>query len=85
MYMLQTYGKYIVASHMQTKTAYSTTSNMGFETRGYVKPSQWSSLKKLHEKIAAGKQTDILLMDFSKAFDEVCHSLLKSTSYATMV
>ena len=26
--------------------------------------------------MAAGKQTDILIMDFSKAFDKVCHSLL---------
>jgi hypothetical protein len=28
------------------------------------------------------KQTDCLIMDFSKAFDKVCHSLLRNTRFS---
>ena len=45
--------------------------------------TQYHSLRTLHVRPAKGKQTDLILLDFSKAFDKVNHSklIMKLHSY----
>ena len=40
-------------------------------------------VEELMENVEGGRQTDILIMDFVKAFDKVNHSLLLHLSYVT--
>ena len=42
-----------------------------------MKKSAAGLVDEIAEDMEKGNQTDALVMDFSKAFDKVCHSLLR--------
>ena len=48
----------------------------GFRKRRSCESQLLGLVDELSECLASGKQTDILVMDFAKAFDKVCHALL---------
>ena len=48
----------------------------GFRKRRSCESQLLGLVDELTESLATGKQSDILVMDFAKAFDKVCHSLL---------
>ena len=48
----------------------------GFRSKRSCEAQMIEFVDDINNNMSKGKQTDVLIMDFSKAFDKVCHSLL---------
>ena len=48
----------------------------GFRSKHSCETQLIGFTQKLYDNVEAGKQTDLIVMDFSKAFDKVDHNLL---------
>ena len=51
----------------------------GFRSKRSCETQLIEFVDDITNNMSAGKQTNVLIMDFSKAFDKVCHSLLMHT------
>ena len=71
--------EHIVTSHIMNhadKNSILYPLQHGFRSQRSCETQLVEFVEDITQNMAAGKQTDILIMDFSKAFDKVCHSLL---------
>ena len=76
--MLQTNGTYSDKPHYEPcrQQQHTLPLQHGFRSKRSCETQLVEFVEDITCNMAAGKQTDILIMDFSKVFDKVCHSLL---------
>ena len=61
---------------MERNTIYYINGNMDLEKNRSCETQLLECTDDVSKNLEEGKQTDVLVMDFAKAFDKVCHSLL---------
>ena len=74
---LQTfYDDFVISSIIYLIFFYYTSYNMDLEQSVQPKPSFLQNVQDLKENLCNNKQTDVIAMDFAKAFDKVPHKKL---------